>query len=145
MPLLPLMSNKAILCHICSQHHGSLHVYSLVDGPIPGSSRGSGLLTLLLPPWGCKPPQLLQSLLQLLHRGTLRSVQWLAASFHLCICQALADSLRRQPYQVSISKHFPASTIPSVFYTKLGEKQSRGAIDICRPRTWEANIEGSRG
>jgi hypothetical protein len=105
----------------------------------------SGRLTLLLPPCDCKPPQLLQSLLQLLHRGTLRSVQWLAASFHLCICQALADSLRRQPYQVSISKHFPASTIPSVFYTKLGEKQSRGAIDICRPRTWEANIEGSRG
>jgi hypothetical protein len=26
------------------------------------------------------------------------SVQWLAASFHLCICQALAEPLRRQPY-----------------------------------------------
>jgi hypothetical protein len=26
-------------------------------------------LTLLLPPWGCKSPQLLQFLLQLLHRG----------------------------------------------------------------------------
>ena len=26
----PLMSNKAILCHICGQHHRSLHVYSLV-------------------------------------------------------------------------------------------------------------------
>jgi hypothetical protein len=29
-PLLPLMFNKAILCHICSWSHGSLHVYSLV-------------------------------------------------------------------------------------------------------------------
>jgi hypothetical protein len=39
-PLLPLMSNKAIFCHICGQHHGSLHVYSLVGGLVPGSSRG---------------------------------------------------------------------------------------------------------
>ena len=27
-PLLPLMTNKAILCYICSWSHGSLHVYS---------------------------------------------------------------------------------------------------------------------
>jgi hypothetical protein len=64
----PIMSNKVILCHICGQSHGSLHVYSLVGDPVPGSSRGSSLLTLLLLPWGCKPPQLLQSFLQLLHR-----------------------------------------------------------------------------
>lgn len=51
-PLLPLMSNKATLCHICS--HGSLYVYSLFGGLVPGSSRGLGLLTLLLPPWGYK-------------------------------------------------------------------------------------------
>jgi hypothetical protein len=101
-PLHPLMSNKAIFCHICGQHHGLLCVYSLVVGPVPGSSRATGLLTLLLPPWGCKPPQLLQSLLQLLHRGPPISVQWLAASF-LCICQALAEPLRRQPYQAYIS------------------------------------------
>ena len=36
-PLLPLMSKKAILCHICSQSHGSLHVCSLVGGPVPGT------------------------------------------------------------------------------------------------------------
>ena len=80
-PLLPLMSNKAILCHICGQRHGLLHVYSLVVGPVPGSSVGSGLLTLLLPLWGYKPPQLLHSLLYLLHREPLSSVQWLAVSF----------------------------------------------------------------
>jgi hypothetical protein len=39
--LLPLMSNKATLCHICSRNQGSLHVYSLVGGPVPGSSGGS--------------------------------------------------------------------------------------------------------
>jgi hypothetical protein len=43
-PPLPLMSNKAILCHICSQSHGSLHVYSLVGGPVPGSSGRGNLI-----------------------------------------------------------------------------------------------------
>jgi hypothetical protein len=56
-PLLLLITNKAPFCH----------VNSLVGGPIPRSS--SGPLTLLLPLWGCKPLQLLQSLLQPLHRG----------------------------------------------------------------------------
>jgi hypothetical protein len=45
-PLLPLMSNKAILCHIQSWSHGSLHVYSFVGGPVPGSSGWSGWLVL---------------------------------------------------------------------------------------------------
>jgi hypothetical protein len=31
-PLLSLMSNKAILCYICSWSYGSLHVYSLFGG-----------------------------------------------------------------------------------------------------------------
>jgi hypothetical protein len=35
-PLLPLMSNKAILCHI----NGQGHVYSLAGGPVPRSSGG---------------------------------------------------------------------------------------------------------
>ena len=34
------MLNKAILCIICSWSHRSLHVYSLVGGLVPGSSRG---------------------------------------------------------------------------------------------------------
>ena len=51
-PLLLLMSNKAILCYICSQCHGSFYLYSLVGGPVPRSSGGFGLLTLLLPLWG---------------------------------------------------------------------------------------------
>ena len=70
-PLLPLMCSKAILCHICSWSHGSLHMYSLVVGTVPRSSGRSDLLTLLLPPCGCKPPQLLQSLIQLFHLGPL--------------------------------------------------------------------------
>jgi hypothetical protein len=47
--LIPLMPNKAILCHICGQSHVSLHAYSLVGGPVPASSGGSGQLILLLP------------------------------------------------------------------------------------------------
>ena len=40
--LLPLMSNKAILCHICGWSYGSLHVYSLVGGLVHGNSGGTG-------------------------------------------------------------------------------------------------------
>jgi hypothetical protein len=122
------MSDKAIFCHICGQCHGSLHVYSLVGGPGPRSSRGSGLLTPLLPPWGYKPPELLQSLLQLLHQGLQRSVQWWAASFCLCICQALAEPLRRQSYQASINKYFLASTITSGFGGCIWDGFPGGAV-----------------
>jgi hypothetical protein len=64
-PFLLLMSNKAILCYICSWSHGTLHVYSLFDGLVPGSSGGgvSGWLILLFFLWGCKPLHLLQSFL----------------------------------------------------------------------------------
>jgi hypothetical protein len=42
------------------------------------------------------------------------SVQRLAASTHICICQALAELLRRL-YQAPISRQFLASTIMSGF------------------------------
>ena len=38
LPTLPLMSDKAILCHICISSSDSRHVYSLVGGLVPGSS-----------------------------------------------------------------------------------------------------------
>ena len=37
-PLLPPLPNKAILCYISVQSHGSLHVYSLVGSLVLGSS-----------------------------------------------------------------------------------------------------------
>jgi hypothetical protein len=40
--LLPLMSEKDILCYICNCIHESLHVYSLVGGLVPRSSGESG-------------------------------------------------------------------------------------------------------
>ena len=38
-------------------------------------------------------------------------VQWLAVSIYLCISQVQEQSFWRQPYQVNISKHFPASKL----------------------------------
>jgi hypothetical protein len=63
VPLLPLKINKAILCYICSWSHGSLHVYSLVGGLVPGSSGGLGWFILLFLLCGCKPHQQLGSFL----------------------------------------------------------------------------------
>jgi hypothetical protein len=50
--LLPLVSNKAILCHISSWSHGSLHIYSLVGGPVPRSSGGFWPVDTVAPPMG---------------------------------------------------------------------------------------------
>jgi hypothetical protein len=57
--------------------------------------------------------------------GTLCSVQWMAASILLCICQALAEPLRRQLYQALLSKHFLASTIVSAFDDCLWDRSPR--------------------
>ena len=59
--LVLLMPDKAILCYICGWSHGSLHVYSLNGGLVPGSSGASGWLILLFVLWGCKPLGVLQS------------------------------------------------------------------------------------
>ena len=52
-----------------------------------------GSLALLFPPWGCKYLLHFQSLIQQLHQGPH------AVRFILCICQALTEPPRRQPYQ----------------------------------------------
>jgi hypothetical protein len=53
--LSPIDANKAILCYICGWSHGSLHVYSLVGGLVPGSSGGSGWFILLFFLWVANP------------------------------------------------------------------------------------------
>jgi hypothetical protein len=47
--------------------------------------------------------------------GTPCSFQWLTKNIHLCICQALAEPLRRQLYQAPVNKHLLAVTIVSGF------------------------------
>ena len=50
-PLLPLMLDKDILCHICSGSHKFHHVYSLVGVLVPGSSGYTGWFILLFLLW----------------------------------------------------------------------------------------------
>jgi hypothetical protein len=52
--------------------------------------------------------------------GTPCSVQWLAESINLCICQAQAEPLRRQQYQAPVSKHFLAFTTVCGFGDYVG-------------------------
>jgi hypothetical protein len=47
--------------------------------------------------------------------GTLCSVQWMVVDIHFCICQALAEPLRRELYQAPLSKLLLASAIVSGF------------------------------
>jgi len=59
---------------------------------------------------------------------TLCSIQWLAVSICLCICQTLAEPLRRQLYQVPVSKHFLASAILSGFGVCISDGFPGGAV-----------------
>jgi hypothetical protein len=118
-PLLPLIPDKTILSYICSWSHGSLHVYSLVGGLAPGSSRRGEdwLVDIVILPVKLQTPSA-SSVLSLTSPlgtplGTLCSVQWLATS--ICTCQAWTEPPRRQLYQVPVSKHFLASTKVSGF------------------------------
>jgi hypothetical protein len=96
--LNPLMTDKTILCYICSLSYGSLHVNSLFGGLIPERSRDTGCLYFCSAYGSTKPfrslgPSLVPPL------GTLCSLQWLAQSIHLFIWQAMVEPLRRQLYQ----------------------------------------------
>jgi hypothetical protein len=71
-------------------------VYSLVGGLVPGNSGGGGwLVHIVVVPMGCKLLHLFQSFSLTSPLGTLYSVQWLAVSIHIYICQALAKPLSR--------------------------------------------------
>jgi hypothetical protein len=67
-PLFPLLSGKTILCLLCLWIHGSLPVYFLVDGLVPGSTEFSSQQMLLFL-WCCNPPLPLQSVHELPHWG----------------------------------------------------------------------------
>jgi hypothetical protein len=73
------------------------------------------LVDIVVPPVGLQTPSATWVLSLAPPLGTLCSVQWLAASIHSCICQALPEPLRRQLYQVPISINLLASTIVSGF------------------------------
>jgi hypothetical protein len=113
-------------------------VYSLVGGLVPRSSgRGGGdwLVDIVVLPMELQSPSvpLVISLTLPLGTtlGTLCSVHWWSVSICLCICQALAEPLRRQLYQVPVSMHFLESTIVSGFGDFIWDGSPGGAVFGC--------------
>jgi hypothetical protein len=93
----------------------------------PWELWGVSLLILLFFPWVANPfssvsPFSNSSI------GTLWSVQWLAVSIHFCICQALAEPLRRQLYHAPVSKHLLASRKLYGFSGYIWDGSSGGAV-----------------
>jgi hypothetical protein len=121
------MSHKAILCYIFGWSHGSLHVYSLVGGLVPGSCWGYWLAHIVVPPMGLQTPSAPWVLSLAPSLGTLCFVQCMAVSIHFCICQALAEPLKRQLYQVPVSKHL-SSTIVSGFDGCIFDESPGGTV-----------------
>ncbi|EAA20179.1 hypothetical protein [Plasmodium yoelii yoelii] len=56
------------------------------------------------------------------------SDKWLDVSIHLCICQALAEPLRRQLYQAPVRKHFLASAKTSGYGVCIWDSSPGGAV-----------------
>jgi hypothetical protein len=117
------MYDMAILCYICSWSH----VYSFVDGLVPGSSGGSGWLILLFFLWGCKPLQLHSPFSNSSTVDPTLSPM-VTANICLCICKALAGPLRRQPYQAPFSMHFLAPTMVSGFGNCIWGESPGGTV-----------------
>jgi hypothetical protein len=102
--LFPPMPTKAILYYTCSWSQGSLFGWWFSPWELWG-------LVHVVPPRGLQTPSAPWVLSLVPSLGTLCSVQWLAVSIHFCICQALAEPLRRQLYQAPVSKLLLASAI----------------------------------
>ena len=83
--------------------------------PYTGASslhRTKGLPSLLMPEKAPSAPLVLPLTLPL---GSLCSVPWMFEKIHICTGQDLAEPLRRQLYQVPVSKHLLAAAIVSGF------------------------------
>jgi len=75
---LLLMLDNVILCYIRDWSHGSLHVYSLVGGLVPGSSGGVWLVDIIVLPMGLQTPSAPSTLSITPPLGFPCSVQWLS-------------------------------------------------------------------
>ena len=94
----------------------------------PKELWGYWLVHIVVPPMGLQTPSAPWVLSLAPSLGTLCSIQWMAVSIHFCICQALAEPLRRQLYQAPVSKHFLASTIVSGFGDCIWDGSPGGAV-----------------
>ena len=94
----------------------------------PWELWGYWLVHIVVPPMGLQTPSAPWVLSLAPSLGTLCSVQWMTVSIHFCICQALAEPLRRQLYQAPVSKHLLASTIVSGFGDCIWDGSPGGAV-----------------
>ena len=81
----------------------------------PWELWGHWLVHIVLPPMGLQTLSAPLVLSLAPPFETLCLVQWLPVSINFCICQALAEPLRRQVYQAPVSQHLLASIIVSGF------------------------------
>jgi hypothetical protein len=100
----------------------------MVGGLVLGCSWGVLLVDIVVLPMGLQTPSAPSVLSLTLPLGSPCSVRWLAASIHICICQALEEPLRRQLYQAPVSKHLLASTIVSGFGDCICNGSPAGAV-----------------
>jgi hypothetical protein len=94
----------------------------------PWKLWGGCLVHIVVSPMRLQTPLAPWVLSLVLPFGILCSIQWLAERIHLCICQALVVSLRRQLYQAPVSKHLLASTIVSRFGDCIWDGSLGGAV-----------------
>jgi hypothetical protein len=81
----------------------------------PWELRGYWSVHIVVPPMGLQTPSAPWVLSLAPPLGTLCSVQGVTMSLHFCICQTLAEPLRKQQYQAPVSKHPLVSTIVCAF------------------------------
>ena len=103
----------------------------------PRNLWGYGLFHIVVPPMELQSPSAPWVLSLSPSLRTLCSVHWKAVSIHFCILQALSESLRRQLYQVPLSKHLLASTVVSGFGAvygmgpQVGQPQDGHSLSLC--------------
>jgi hypothetical protein len=94
----------------------------------PSDSHRCSLKLKSVPPMGLQTPLAPWVLSLAPSLGTLCSIQWMAVSIHFCICQALAEPLRKQLYQGPVSKLLLASAIVSGFGDCIRDGSPGGAV-----------------
>jgi hypothetical protein len=91
----------------------------------PWELWGYWLVHIVVPPMGPSAPWVLS--LAPPSGPCTRSNGWLRASTSI-ICQALAEPLRRQLYQIPVSNHLLASTVVSEFSDCISDASPGGAV-----------------
>jgi hypothetical protein len=125
---MPLLSLKDILCYICGWSHGSPPCVLFGWWFSTWELWEYWLAHIVVPPLGLQTPSAPWVLSLAPPLGNLCSVQWLAVSIHFCICQALAEPLRRQLYHAPVSKLLLTSTIVSGICNYIWDGSPGGTV-----------------